>query len=129
MLKVYLVIMAGGALGSAGRFALSLWILERFGDGFPLGTLAVNLTGSFLIGLIYGLTAPDGLFPEPPLAREFLILGVLGGFTTFSTFSLQTLHLLQAGHWGLASINIIGSVTLCLLAAWFGWGLATLLSR
>lgn len=129
MLRVYLVVMAGGALGSAGRLAISLWALEQFGDSFPLGTMLVNVSGSFIIGLLFGLTGPEGAWPLPPLAREFAMLGVLGGFTTFSTFSLQTMHLMQEGQWGLATVNVVASVVLCLLGTWLGWSLAVMLKR
>ncbi|GAB4245516.1 MAG: fluoride efflux transporter CrcB [Candidatus Methylacidiphilales bacterium] len=127
MLKVYLAVMAGGALGSAARLAVSLWMLEKFGDVFPMGTLVVNGTGSFLIGLVFGVTGPDGAWPMPALPREFLMLGVLGGFTTFSSFSLQTLHLVHEGQWGMAAVNVLVSVILCLVAVWLGSNLADVL--
>ena len=112
--------MAGGALGSILRYAASLAIAERWGGTFPWGTLAVNVVGSFGIGLFAGITAADGLLLVPPTARVFVMVGIFGGFTTFSSFSLQTLNLVQNGELLAAGGNIIFSVFLCLVAVWLG---------
>jgi fluoride exporter len=125
----YLWIGLGGALGSMLRFWLATAIGHRWGEAFPTGTLFVNVTGSFLIGLVasWGVT-PDGPLPHPTL-RQFLMVGVLGGYTTFSAFSLQTLHLLRSAHWLAAGLNVLGSVALCLVAVWLGHLVAQAASR
>lgn len=112
--------MAGGAMGSLLRYAASLAIEHRWGNTFPWGTLAVNVTGSFGIGLFAGLTAVEGILLVPPNARVFVMVGIFGGFTTFSSFSLQTLSLVQDGEWLAAGGNIVFSVVLCLVAVWLG---------
>ena len=121
----YLWIAFGGALGSVGRYWLSgLISATRFGETFPLGTLIVNITGSFAIGFFATLTAPDGRWLAPTGFRQFFIYGVCGGYTTFSSFSWQTLELAQQGEWLRAGGNILGSVALCLVAVWLGHLLA-----
>lgn len=122
-------IACGSAIGGVGRFALSGLIAQRIGESFPWGTLAVNVLGSFLIGLIATLSGPDGRLLINSTARQFVMLGVMGGFTTFSSFSLQTLRLLQDGQWLWAGLNIAGSLALCLLGVWLGHSLAVLLNR
>jgi CrcB protein len=124
--KIYLLVMAGGALGSAARFWLSTAVADKIGESFPLGTLVVNVTGSFIIGVVYGVTGPNSPLLVAPEWRIFLMMGVLGGFTTFSSFSLNTLTLLQNGQWFLAGLNAVLSVFLCLVGAWFGYVLANL---
>jgi CrcB protein len=94
------------------------------GETFPWGTLLVNVTGSFLIGLFATLTGPDGRIFAGSTARQFVMFGLLGGFTTFSSFSLQTLTLAQDSEWLQACGNIVGSVVLCLFAVWLGHLLA-----
>lgn len=116
----YLWIALGGALGSVGRYWINGMVSHRFGETFPLGTLAINVTGSFAIGLFAGLTGPDGKWLAPPGFRQFFMIGVCGGYTTFSSFSLQTLSLAQDGEWLYAGLNILGSVALCLIAVWLG---------
>ena len=91
-MKTALAVMAGGAIGSILRYAVSLSIAERWGT-FPWGTLAVNVAGSFGIGLFAAMTGVDGLVLVPPAVRLFVMVGIFGGFTTFSSFSLQTLNL------------------------------------
>jgi CrcB protein len=120
----YLLVAAGGALGSVLRFWLSTIFERRLGEGFPWGTLFVNVTGSFLIGLLFALTTRAGEPILAPSARAFALVGVLGGFTTFSAFSLQTLNLMRGGQAGLALANIALSLALCLLAVWLGHLLA-----
>jgi fluoride exporter len=120
MLKTYLAVMGGGALGTALRMWLTGLLAARYGETFPVGTLAANVAGSFVIGIFAALTGPDGVFLTSPLTRQVVMIGVLGGFTTFSAFSLQTLHLLNNGAWLRAGCNIVLSVVLCLAAVWLG---------
>ena len=93
----YLVIAIGGALGSVARFWLSGAVAQSFGETFPAGTLLVNISGSLVIGFLAGLTGPDGRFLVNPTIRQFFMMGICGGYTTFSSFSLQTLTLARDG--------------------------------
>lgn len=120
----YLWIAIGGALGSVGRYWLSGVVARSFGETFPWGTLLVNVTGSFAIGFFATLTAPEGRWLVNPTGRQFFMLGICGGYTTFSSFSLQTLNLAEDGEWLQAGANIVGSVVLCLVAVWVGHLLA-----
>lgn len=120
-MTLYLWIAAGGALGSVARFALSGLVAQHYGETFPWGTLLVNVLGCFVIGFFATLTAPDGRLLVGASGRHFFMTGVLGGFTTFSSFSLQTLNLVRDGDWARAAANIGGSVVLCLLAVWLGY--------
>jgi CrcB protein len=131
----------GGALGSAFRFIVSGLVAHHLADPlsrlsgrwisvtFPWGTLTVNVVGSLVIGFIAALALPEGRFMVSPGLRQFLMLGVLGGFTTFSSFSLQTLELLRDGEWFMASANMLLSVAICLIAVWMGFILASTLTR
>lgn len=125
----YFWVSLGGALGSAARFWISGAIAQRYGESFPLGTLAVNVTGSCLIGIFAALSEPDGRWLVSPSMREFLMIGVCGGYTTFSSFSLQTLILAQEGEWLRALVNSIASVALCLVGVWLGHSLVSLINR
>src|SRR6185503_1261208 len=116
----YIWIAFGSALGGVARHWLSGFVAQRFGEAFPTGTLIVNVTGSFVIGLVATLTDPGGRLLMSVTARQFVMLGVLGGYTTFSSFSLQTLNLARDGEWLYATANVVLSVTVCLLAVWFG---------
>jgi len=123
----YLWVAIGGALGSVGRFWLNGFISStRFGETFPWGTLAINVTGSFIIGVIGALASPEGRMDSQSRAfvTQFLMIGICGGYTTFSSFSLQTLNLLRDREWLYAGGNIILSVVLCLVAVGLGWLLA-----
>jgi fluoride exporter len=116
-----LAVAAGGALGSIARFWLAAVVTALTGPRFPWGTLLINVLGSFVIGLVAALTlTPERVGMHPDL-RVFLMVGVCGGFTTFSAFSLQTLELLQAGDALPAAGYILGSVAFCLAAVWCGW--------
>lgn len=128
MLTTYLAVMLGGAFGTALRLWLSSFLAVRYGEMFPVGTLVVNITGCFVIGLFNGLTGPNGVFLTSPLTRQVVMIGILGGFTTFSSFSLQTLILFSEGEVIRASLNVVLSVVLCLLGVWLGQTLASLLS-
>ena len=124
-MAIYLWIAIGSALGGVSRFWLSGVIARAFGETFPWGTLLVNVSGSLLIGVIAALTAPDGRLFIGSTTRLALMAGFCGGYTTFSSFSLQTLALMQDGEWGLAGANIALSVVACLIAVWAGYALAT----
>ena len=119
----------GGALGSVARYAFSGVAVRWLGAEFPYGTLFVNVTGSFTIGLLAALVAADGRPLLGADARAFLLVGVLGGFTTFSSFSLETLELARGGALGAAGANVALSLVLCLLGAWLGFATAGLLNR
>lgn len=116
----YLFVMLGGALGTGARFWLSGVVAARYGETFPLGTVIVNVTGCFVVGVLASISEPSGLFLVSPNTRQFLLLGICGGYTTFSSFSLQTLDLARDGDWLRASLNVVLSVFLCLLATWLG---------
>jgi CrcB protein len=117
---MYLAIAAGGALGTVARYFLSGVIADAFGQTFPWGTLIVNVSGSFVIGLFASLTGPDGRFLVSGMTRQFVMIGICGGYTTFSSFSIQTLNLANDGEWLYAGANIAGSVVLCLIFVWIG---------
>jgi CrcB protein len=125
----YLWIALGGALGSVARYACSTAAVRLVGAGFPWGTLFVNVAGSFTIGALAALVTADGRPLLGQDARAFVMIGVLGGFTTFSSFSLETLELARAGALGAAALNIIGSVALCLFGVWLGFATAGALNR
>ncbi len=116
----YVWVAAGGALGSVARFALASAFARAVGERFPWGTIAVNVTGCFVIGVIAMATAPVGRMPVSVDVRQFLMIGVCGGYTTFSSFSLQTLTLMRAGEWPQAGANVAISVVACVLAVWAG---------
>ena len=116
----YFLISLGGAIGTAARFWISGLVAQRFGQTFPFGTLVVNVTGSFFIGMFAALTDPDGRWLVSPTFRQFFMIGICGGYTTFSSFSLQTLTLAQEGEWLRAGANSIASFALCLFAVWLG---------
>ncbi len=117
-------IFVGGGLGSLARWWASGLLANTVGHTFPWGTLFVNVSGSFVIGVFAALTGPDGRWMAPATFREFFMLGICGGYTTFSSFSLQTLNLAQDGEWFRAGGNAILSVVLCLLGVWLGHALA-----
>ena len=119
-LQMYLAIAAGGALGTVARYFLSGVIADAFGQTFPWGTLIVNVSGSFVIGLFASLTGPDGRLLVSGMTRQFVMIGICGGYTTFSSFSIQTLNLANDGEWLYAGANIAGSVVLCLIFVWIG---------
>jgi CrcB protein len=119
-MMTYVWVALGSAIGGAGRFWMSGLVAARVGETFPWGTIAVNVAGSFAIGLFAALTGPDGRLLMGAEARQFFMLGVCGGFTTFSSFSLQTLNLVRGGEWGWAAANIALSVVLCLAAVLAG---------
>lgn len=117
---IYLYIAIGGALGSVARYAVSGSVARATSEVFPWGTLTVNVTGCFIIGLFAMLTAPDGRIAVAPDFRQFFMVGVCGGYTTFSSFSLQTLVLVRDGDMARAAANVVVSVLLCLVGVWIG---------
>jgi CrcB protein len=129
MLKTYFAVMCGGAFGTAMRFWLSGFLSSRYGETFPVGTLVVNITGCFAIGLFNTLTGPDGTIITSSLTRQVVMIGILGGYTTFSSFSLQTLNLLQGGEWFRACMNIFLSVLMCIVGVFLGHLLASILNQ
>jgi CrcB protein len=126
---LYLAVAIGSALGGVGRFWLSGAVAERFGQTFPWGTLIVNATGSFVIGLFVALTGPEGRVLAGPRFSQFFVAGVCGGYTTFSSFSLQTLNLAREGQFLHAGANVLLSVALCLLAVWMGHSIGQIMNR
>jgi fluoride exporter len=118
-------IFIGGGLGSLARWGASGFIANAVGKTFPWGTLIVNVSGSFVIGLFATATGPEGRWMASPTFREFFMLGICGGYTTFSSFSLQTLTLAEDGQWLKAGANAVMSLVLCLLGVWLGHILAS----
>ncbi|MDX2142247.1 MAG: fluoride efflux transporter CrcB [Rhodospirillaceae bacterium] len=125
----YLWIALGSALGGVGRYAVGLWSAAWWGTGFPWGTLIVNVSGSFIIGVFAAASSHAGPLTLSDDARLFVTVGLCGGFTTFSAFSLQTLNMMEAGAWPAAALNVAGSVVLCLVAVWLGALAAGALAR
>jgi len=121
-MNVYLWVAIGGALGSVTRLGAVELGARLWGHGLPWGTLAVNIIGSFVIGFFATVTDSEmgGRWPVGVTGRQFFMTGVLGGFTTFSAFSLQTLALARNDEWTKAGGYVVGSVALCLIGVWLG---------
>jgi len=119
-MSLYLWLALGGAIGTLARFGVSELAAHHWGESFPWGTLIINVSGSFLIGFFATLTNSDGRYALNHTTRHFVMTGVFGGFTTFSSFSLQTLNLARDGEWARAGANSLGSLFLCLIAVWIG---------
>jgi len=117
-----LAIAAGGSIGAVMRFLVSTGIYSWLGRGFPYGTLVVNILGSLLMGLLYELFLQR--LSVSPEVRAVLLVGFLGAFTTFSTFSIETINLIEQGYLIKAIANVFASVILCILAAWCGLQIA-----
>jgi CrcB protein len=134
MITAYIWVAIGGALGSMARFWLAAFVVELMGPQFPYGpqmpwgTILINVLGSFVIGFFATFTGPGGRFLASFDTRAFVMVGICGGFTTFSAFSLQTLDLMRGNQWGQAIANVLVSVTVCLLAVVAGHLLATALN-
>lgn len=122
--SAYLAVALGGALGSVVRFWLTAVMTALTGPRYPWGTLLINVAGSFIIGLVAGLTLTPERLGWHPSVRIFLMTGFCGGFTTFSAFSLQALELLQDGETMAALGYMVASVILCVVFTWFGWMIA-----
>jgi len=114
----WMLIAVGGAFGALARYALDTWVGERFGTAFPMGTMVINVSGSFALGLLFALGMERGILS--PEIRPPLLIGFLGAYTTFSTWMLQSWALVEQGAWILAGVNIVGSVALGLIALVLG---------
>lgn len=125
----YIWVALGAALGGILRYWCSGAAARLGAEPFPWGTLFVNVSGSAFIGFYAAFTGPDGRLLVQPQTRLFVITGICGGFTTFSTFSLETLRLIQDRQWAYASLNIAGSLALCLLGVWLGHQFAATLNQ
>ncbi|GKW51045.1 putative fluoride ion transporter CrcB [Pseudoalteromonas sp. NCCP-2140] len=117
-LKLYMMIAMGGASGACLRYFLSETMLKLLGRGFPFGTLTVNILGSLLMGILYGLIEKEIIAVSP--AKTLIGIGFLGALTTFSTFSMDSLLLLQQGHFFKMALNITLNVVVCIFMAWLG---------
>jgi CrcB protein len=117
----YVWVAVGSALGGMARYWCSGFVARLFGEWFPWGTLIVNVSGSFVIGVFAALSAAEGPFLIPPEMRIFVMVGICGGYTTFSSFSLQTFALWREGEWFWVGANSVLSFVLCLLAVWLGY--------
>jgi CrcB protein len=127
--RLYAAVALGSALGAVTRYLCSLAVVALAGTVFPWATLLVNVVGSFLIGLFAAVTAPDGRFLVGPAARQFVMAGFCGGFTTFSVFSLETLLLIDGNRFGLAVLYVGASLLLWLFAVWLGHALGARFNR
>lgn len=123
-MSTYLWVALGGALGSVARYWMTDAVAALTGPRFPWGTIIINALGSFVIGLVAYAATPVGRVPVSFDMRAFILVGICGGYTTFSSFSLQTLELVRNGYWLGAAGNIVLSVVLCLAAVWAGYALA-----
>ena len=122
-MPMIMLVALGGAAGSVLRYLIGLATTAAWGSAFPWGTILINIAGSFVIGVFAAGTLAGGLLPASQALRVFVMIGVCGGFTTFSSFSLQTLELLRGGRAGLALINVLLSVLLCVAAVAAGFQL------
>jgi fluoride exporter len=128
--KSYVWVAAGSMVGGISRFWVSRVVAERVGETFPWGTIFINISGSFVIGLLAALTQPDGRWSTSrSFVTQLCMVGICGGYTTFSSFSLQTLNLVRAGQWLSAGGNIAISVVACLMAVWLGFMLGLVINR
>ncbi|MHB1004240.1 MAG: fluoride efflux transporter CrcB [Chloroflexota bacterium] len=121
----FLIIGLGGFLGANARYLVGGWVAERLGPSFPFGTLVVNVSGCFVIGLV--LTLLVDRFVLPPEARLFFVIGFLGAYTTFSSYAFESLSLIETRAYLAAVANLVGNVVLGMLAVVFGATLARLL--
>lgn len=128
-MEIYVWIGLGSALGGMARYWCSGFFAHLVGEIFPWGTMIVNVIGSFIIGFFGTLTGPDGRWFVGATTRQFVMVGLCGGYTTFSSFSLQTLSLYRDGEWLRAGANIGLSVVLCLVAVTLGHIVAATLNR
>ena len=128
-MRTYFWLALGGGLGTLARFWVNGVVSRYVGETFPLGTLVINVTGSFAIGVFAALTGADGRWLVGPTVRTFFMVGICGGYTTFSSFSLQTLNLAREGEWWHAIANTVLSVVCCLVAVWIGHEAALGLSQ
>lgn len=113
-----LLVCFGGALGTGARYLLSTWVAQVYGPDFPRGTILINVTGSFLIGLVFELSVTTGAVP--PSVRLFLTTGIIGGYTTYSSFNYETLRFLDEGAWGFGTLNHAITLVVCLVSGSLG---------
>jgi CrcB protein len=128
-LAIVTAVALGSALGGTARYLLNAVLTRATSETFPWGILVVNVLGSFLVGLVATITGVDGRVLVNPVTRQFWLVGIFGGFTTFSTFSLNTLALAQDGEWLAAGANVALSVVLSLVGVWLGWATGSTLNR
>jgi CrcB protein len=127
--SIYLAVALGSALGGVGRFWVGGIAARFLGDTFPWGTYLVNVLGSGFVGFFAALTVTEGRFLIPASTRAFVMVGLCGGFTTFSTFSLETMNLARDGEMIKAAGNVTGTLVSCLIGVWCGTMLATVLNQ
>ena len=125
----YIAVALGSIVGAVARFLVSVLSVSQFGDGFPWGTLFVNVTGSFAIGFYAALTGPDGRLIASPRQRQFVMVGICGGYTTFSAFSLETLRFVQSGKVETAFIYLLVSAVTWIASVWIGHAWAARINR
>lgn len=125
----YISVALGSIVGGVARYLASVLFMSQFGGGFPWGTLFVNVTGSFIIGFYAALTGPDGRLLVSPRQRQFVMVGICGGYTTFSAFSLETFRLVQSGDVRTATVYIFVSVITWITSVWIGHILAVRFNR
>jgi CrcB protein len=116
-----IIVVIGSGIGGLGRYWVGVYAARMFGEGFPIGTLFINVGGSFIIGLYGALTMAGGVAPASAEMRTFVMVGLCGGYTTFSSFSLQTFDLIKSGEVGRAALYIILSVLLCVIGTAVGY--------
>lgn len=124
----YLALGLGGGIGTIARYVVNGLVSKHF-ETFPMGTLVINVSGSFIISFFATFTEPEGRWLVSPTFRTFFMVGICGGYTTFSSFSLQTLNLASDGEWLYAGLNASLSLFLCLIAAWTGHVTATVIMK
>jgi fluoride exporter len=125
----YISVALGSIVGAVARFLVSVLSVSQFGDSFPWGTLFVNVTGSFVIGFYAALTGPDGRLFVSARQRLFVMVGICGGYTTFSAFSLETLRFVQSGKLQTAFVYLVVSAITWIASVWLGHALAARLNR
>jgi len=125
----YVAVALGSIIGAVARFLVSVLFVSQFGNGFPWATLFVNVTGSMMIGFYAALTGPDGRLMASPRQRQFVMVGICGGYTTFSAFSLETLRLVQSGRADTALLYLLVSAVTWIAGVWLGHVLAARLNR
>ncbi len=130
LVKSYFWVAVGSAIGGMSRFWVSQFVGQRVGETFPWGTIVINITGSFVIGIFMALTLAEGrLNTSRSFVTEFCMFGICGGYTTFSSFSMQTLRLAHSRQWLWAGGNVLISVAACLVAVWLGFILGQMLNK
>ena len=118
MVKQLILVAFGGGIGSVFRYLISLWFVNRFPNTFPVGTFIVNITGCLAIGFLMGLSIRPGILNNE--LRLLLIIGFCGGYTTFSTFSIENIKLFETGNYGILTLYIAGSILFGIIAVWAG---------